>query len=50
MVKVLELVLGVAVLCENKEVFIENIMSLPEETQQELMKIIEVILAKYSGS
>jgi hypothetical protein len=48
MVKVLELVLGVAVLCESKEQFIGIITELEEETQQELMKVIESVMARYN--
>ena len=50
MAKVLELVLGVAVLCDNKEELISHIMSLPEDTQHELKEVIEAILAKYAPS
>lgn len=48
LLKVLELVVGVGVLCDNKEDLINGILTnLSEETQSELMKVIEAVLAKY---
>eukprot|EP00347_Sterkiella_histriomuscorum_P002734 403367011 len=47
--KVLQLVVGVAVQCENKESLIYDIMqNLDEDMQTELMKIIQTVLQKYS--
>lgn len=49
MLKILHLVLGVAVQCDNKEFIINDIIqNLDENTQSELMKIIQTILLKYA--
>jgi len=44
MIKILKLMLGVAISCENKEYFISEIMNkLDEETKANLIQIIEPI-------
>ncbi|CDW87765.1 protein hook homolog 1 [Stylonychia lemnae] len=47
--KILQLVLGVAVQCENKESLINDILqNLDEDTQSELMKQVQYVLQKYA--
>eukprot|EP01087_Luapelamoeba_hula_P010063 TRINITY_DN2647_c0_g1_i5.p1 TRINITY_DN2647_c0_g1~~TRINITY_DN2647_c0_g1_i5.p1 ORF type:complete len:694 (-),score=189.13 TRINITY_DN2647_c0_g1_i5:311-2392(-) len=47
MVQLMELVLGAAVECENKNHFIENIMLMDETSQQDLMVVIERVIRRH---
>jgi hypothetical protein len=48
LIKVLELILSISVLCDNKEHLINDIiMNLEEDIQGELMKIMHPIISKY---
>jgi hypothetical protein len=48
LIKVLELILSISVLCDNKEHLINDIiMNLEEDVQGELMKIMHPIISKY---
>eukprot|EP01112_Ceratiomyxa_fruticulosa_P023585 TRINITY_DN9086_c0_g2_i1.p1 TRINITY_DN9086_c0_g2~~TRINITY_DN9086_c0_g2_i1.p1 ORF type:complete len:744 (-),score=212.05 TRINITY_DN9086_c0_g2_i1:96-2327(-) len=46
-IRLIEAILGVVVECENKAHYIQNIMSLEEETQMELMTIIQNIFSRH---
>ncbi len=48
--RLLQLVLGCAVNCEQKQVYIESIMALEESVQQVIMQAIQVRGTRQTGS
>jgi protein HOOK2 len=48
--KLMELVLGAAVSCDTKDTYVQNIMTLNEGAQEQLMYIIQKVLDKCGKS
>lgn len=46
MIKLIELILGAAIECENKNEYIQNIMLLDQESQRILMVFIERVMGE----
>jgi len=46
--ELLELIMGVVINCEDKQEYIERMLSLDEKTQEDLKRIIEKALARLS--